>query len=246
MAGRRDERRDHGHPDKGLRALAALTMLIVACSSDDDDAASSPSTTEPTATEDAPTETAAETTSSTTATETSLSPGGTDGGGAVARVTREQVDAALSEIDGLVGAEMERSGVPGVAVAVVYGDEVVFVEGYGVRDVGTQDPVSPETVFQLASLSKPITGTALAGLVSDGIISWDEPVHPYAPDLIFSDPWVTDHVTFADLYSHPAGCRATSVTRSRSLASPGRRSSPASASSRSTRSGRRTPTPTSA
>ena len=190
---------------KGLRALAALTMLIVACTSEDDDAASSPSTTEPTATEDAPTQAAAETTSSTTATETSLSPGGTDEGGTVARVTREQVDAALSEIDGLVGAEMERSGVPGVAVAVVYDDEVVFAEGYGVRKVETEDPVSPETVFQLASLSKPITGTALAGLVSDGTISWDEPVHPYAPDLIFSDPWVTDHVTFADLYSHRSG-----------------------------------------
>ena len=48
-------------------------------------------------------------------------------------------------------------------------------------------------------------GTALAGLVSKGIIDWDEPVHPYAPDLIFSDPWVTDHVTFADLYSHRSG-----------------------------------------
>ena len=106
---------------------------------------------------------------------------------------------------GWSSAEMERSGVPGVAVAVVYDDEVVFAEGYGVREVGTQDPVSPETVFQLASLSKPITGTALAGLVSDGTISWDEPVHPYAPDLIFSDPWVTDHVTFADLYSHRSG-----------------------------------------
>ena len=50
-----------------------------------------------------------------------------------------------------------------------------------------------------------MTGTALAGLVSDGTISWDEPVHPYAPDLVFSDPWVTDHVTFADLYSHRSG-----------------------------------------
>lgn len=169
------------------------------------DATSRPSTTEPAVTKAASTESAGETMSSTTATETSLKPGGTDGGGTVARVTREQVDAALPEIDAVVGAEMERSGVPGVAVAVVYDDEVVFAEGYGVREVGTEGPVSPETVFQLASVSKPITGTALAGLVSDGTISWDYPVHPYAPDLIFSDPWVTDHVTFADLYSHRSG-----------------------------------------
>ncbi|MGI9029750.1 MAG: serine hydrolase, partial [Ilumatobacteraceae bacterium] len=109
------------------------------------------------------------------------------------------------EIDDFVQSEMERSGVPGMAVAVVYDDEVVFAEGYGVREVGIADPVSPDTVFQLASLSKPITGTAVAGLVSDGVISWDEPVHQYAPDLVFSDPWVTDHVTFADLYSHRSG-----------------------------------------
>ena len=108
-------------------------------------------------------------------------------------------------IDGFVEAEMEKTGVPGVAVAVVYDDEVVFAEGYGVREVGTDDAVSVDTVFQIASLSKPITGTALAGLVSKGIIDWDEPVHPYAPDLIFSDPWVTEHVTFADLYSHRSG-----------------------------------------
>ena len=50
-----------------------------------------------------------------------------------------------------------------------------------------------------------MTGTAVAGLVSKDVISWDEPVHPYAPDLVFGDPWVTDHATFADLYSHRSG-----------------------------------------
>ena len=194
---------------RGLPALVALTLLIVGCSSDDEDAATSPSPTEPVVTEAASTESVAETMSSTSLTETSLSPDDADGAGTVASVSRGQVDAALSEIDGLVGAEMERSGVPGVAVAVVYDDEVVFAEGYGVREVGAHDPVSPETVFQLASVSKPMTGTALAGLVSDGTISWDDPVHPYAPDLIFSDPWVTDHVTFADLYSHRSGLPAS-------------------------------------
>ncbi len=133
-----------------------------------------------------------------------MAPGGAEGA-AAAGVTRQQVDDALGMIDGFVEAEMEKTGVPGVAVAVVYDDEVVFAEGYGVREVGTDDAVSADTVFQIASLSKPITGTALAGLVSKGIIDWDEPVHPYAPDLIFSDPWVTDHVTFADLYSHRSG-----------------------------------------
>ena len=60
--------------------------------------------------------------------------------GTVASLSRGQVDAAVSEIDGLVDAEMERTGVPGVAVAVVYDDEVVFAEGYGVRKVETHGP----------------------------------------------------------------------------------------------------------
>ena len=155
----------------------------------------------------APESTAEATTAPTTAATEApgyVAPGGAEGA-AAAGVTRQQVDDALGMIDGFVEAEMEKTGVPGVAVAVVYDDEVVFAEGYGVREVGTDDAVSADTVFQIASLSKPITGTALAGLVSDGVIDWDEPVHPYAPDLVFSDPWVTDHVTFADLYSHRSG-----------------------------------------
>jgi CubicO group peptidase (beta-lactamase class C family) len=187
---------------KARLALGAA-LVVVACSScddDDDDAASGAATTE------APAESAATTAPSTTATDGPVYAGGaTSGGAAAARVTREQVDAALTSIDGFVEAEMESSGVPGVAVAVVYDDEVVFAEGYGVREVGTQDRITSDTVFQIASLSKPITGTAVAGLVSKGVIGWDDPVHPYSPDLAFSDPWVTDHVTFADLYSHRSG-----------------------------------------
>jgi CubicO group peptidase (beta-lactamase class C family) len=185
-------------------ALGAM-LLVVACTSDDDDAASEVATTGA-APSTASTESAATTGGSTTATGGPQHTGGsTSGDVAAADVTREQVDAALTKIDGFVEAEMERSGVPGVAVAVVHDDEVVFAEGYGVREVGTEEPVSADTVFQIASLSKPVTGTAVAALVSKGVISWDEPVHPYSPELVFSDPWVTDHVTFADLYAHRSG-----------------------------------------
>ena len=54
-------------------------------------------------------------------------------------------------------------------------------------------------------MSKPISGTAVARLVAKGVIAWDEPVHDHVPGLSFSDPWVTEHVTFADLYSHRSG-----------------------------------------
>lgn len=120
-------------------------------------------------------------------------------------VTDESVAAALDQIDGFVQSEMDEFGVPGVAVAVVHDDEVVFAKGYGVRGVGKPGSVDANTVFQIASMSKPISATALSGLVGNGVIGWDEPVTQYNPDLVFSDPWVTDHVTFADLYSHRSG-----------------------------------------
>ncbi len=186
---------------KAALALGAVIMLA-ACSDDAPEEAGAAPTATAAATS-APESTAEATTTPTTAAGY-VAPAGAEGA-AAAGVTRQQVDDALGMIDGFVEAEMEKTGVPGVAVAVVYDDEVVFAEGYGVREVGTDDPVSADTVFQIASLSKPITGTALAALVTKEIIEWDEPVHPYAPDLIFSDPWVTDHVTFADLYSHRSG-----------------------------------------
>ena len=60
-------------------------------------------------------------------------------------------------------------------------------------------------MFALASMSKPISATAVAHLVAEGVIAWDDPIHQHPADLRFSDPWVTDHVTFADLYSHRSG-----------------------------------------
>lgn len=100
---------------------------------------------------------------------------------------------------------MTRSGVPGVAVAVVFDDEVVHQQGYGVRNVEGDDPVSPDTVFQVASMSKPISSTVMAGLVGEGVIAWDQPIAEQAPELRLSDDWVADHVTFADAFAHRTG-----------------------------------------
>ena len=73
-------------------------------------------------------------------------------------VTKASVDAVLDKIDGSAAAEMDHFGTPGVAVSVVYDDVVLFSTGYGVREVGKTDPITPHTVFSLASMSKPISG----------------------------------------------------------------------------------------
>ncbi len=120
-------------------------------------------------------------------------------------LSQEQVDAALGSLDGLVADAMDRTGVPGVAVAVVYRDQVVYSEGFGVREVGRPELVDPDTVFQLASVSKPLASTVVAGVVGQGVVDWDTPVRQYDPSFALEDPYVTEHATIADLLSHRSG-----------------------------------------
>jgi CubicO group peptidase (beta-lactamase class C family) len=100
---------------------------------------------------------------------------------------------------------MASTGVPGIAVAVVYRDQVVDLKGYGVRQVGQPEPVDPDTVFQLASMSKPLSSTVLAGLVGDKLITWDDRIADLDPSFALSDPYVTANVTLRDLYAHRSG-----------------------------------------
>lgn len=120
-------------------------------------------------------------------------------------LTKADVEASLPELDTIVETGMAESGVPGVAVAVVFDDEVLLTKGYGVREVGGDEPIDPETIFQIASLSKPISSTIVAGAVGQGIFGWNDPVSGYNPEFELSDPYVTDNVTFADLFSHRSG-----------------------------------------
>ncbi|MFF0477568.1 serine hydrolase [Streptomyces sp. NPDC004284] len=113
------------------------------------------------------------------------------------------VNRAVARLDGVVEDAMRRTGVPGVAVAVVHDGKVVHLKGYGVRKAGESAPVDADTVFQLASVSKPIASTVVSGAVGTG--GWTLPVAPNVPGFALKDPWVTSHVTVADLFSHRSG-----------------------------------------
>lgn len=119
-----------------------------------------------------------------------------------AQLTDAQVDTAVRRLDATVADMMRRTGVPGVSVAVVHDDEVVYLKGFGLRRVGEPATVGPDTVFQVASVSKPITSTVVAGaLKSPG----DFDRHVELPGFALKDPWVTEHVSTADLLSHRSG-----------------------------------------
>src|SRR5258708_7786931 len=107
----------------------------------------------------------------------------------------------------LIGHVMSQTGVPGLAAAVVHDGELLYAKGFGVRDVSTGAPVDPEgaTVFQLASVSKPLSSTVVARAVGRGVVEWTDPVVGHLPLFALADPYVTEHVTLADLFSHRSG-----------------------------------------
>ncbi len=120
-------------------------------------------------------------------------------------ITRSDVATAIERFTPLAEQAVADGQVPGMAVGVVYDDEVVWTEGFGVRKVGEPGEVAGDTVFQIASLSKAVGSTVVAGLVGRGDLDWDDPVVEHTPDFALADPWVSEHVTVADLYSHRSG-----------------------------------------
>ncbi|UGU34456.1 serine hydrolase [Mycolicibacterium smegmatis] len=119
------------------------------------------------------------------------------------------VENAVAKLDGIAEDLMRSSGIPGMAVAVVHGGKTVYAKGFGVRDVRNGDVesnrVDPDTVFQLASLSKPIAATVVAHQVGTGAIGWDTPVVEHLPWFALSDPVTTRMVTVGDLFAHRSG-----------------------------------------
>ncbi|MEI7913220.1 MAG: serine hydrolase [Mycobacteriaceae bacterium] len=113
---------------------------------------------------------------------------------------------AVARLDGLAEDLMKSSGIPGMAVAVVHGGKTLYARGFGVRDTRTGEPVDADTVFQLASLSKPIAATVVAHQVGMRAVSgWDTPVAAHLPWFALSDPAVTRMLTVADLFAHRSG-----------------------------------------
>jgi CubicO group peptidase (beta-lactamase class C family) len=120
-------------------------------------------------------------------------------------VTEEKVKTALPELEKLAGQTLKKTGVPGMAIAVVYKDRVVYLKGFGVRQAGAAGSVDEDTVFLLASVSKPIASTLLALLVGERLIAWDDRLSDLDPDFRLADPWVSREVTLRDMLCHRSG-----------------------------------------
>src|SRR2546430_8903860 len=120
-------------------------------------------------------------------------------------VTSEQVTRAIQELEKLAQKQIQENALPGLAIAVVFQDKVVYAKGFGVRDVNTKAPVDADTVFQLASVSKSVGSTVVAELVGEGKITWDSKLSTLDPAFAMFDPWVTREITIRDMYAHRSG-----------------------------------------
>lgn len=111
----------------------------------------------------------------------------------------------LDGFDAYVAEAVAEWEVPGLSVAVVRDGRIVFAEGYGTRELGTEAPVDTATLFAIGSTTKAMTAAALGMLVDEGKLGWDDPVVEHLPWFRLGDPYLTAEVTVRDLLTHRAG-----------------------------------------
>jgi len=95
--------------------------------------------------------------------------------------------------------------VPGLAAVVVRGDEVLFEKGFGVLKTGAPAPVTPDTIFNVASCTKQFSAAALSLAVDEKLLAWNDPVIRYVPSFRVADLWVTDNLLIEDLVDNGTG-----------------------------------------
>lgn len=114
-------------------------------------------------------------------------------------------DRRLRELDAYVEKTRTEWKAPAVGVAVVVRDSVVLARGYGFLESGKPARADENTLFAIGSSSKAFTTAALAMLVDEGKLRWDDRAENYLPGWRLKDPWVTREITIRDLITHRVG-----------------------------------------
>ncbi len=118
-----------------------------------------------------------------------------------------RADSFDSRVDALVERALKHWHVPGVAVAIVRGGKVIYLHGHGVRSIGDDAKVTENTLFPIASCTKSFTTAAMALLVDEGKMRWDDSPREFVPYFHLSDPLADREVTLRDLVTHRTGLR---------------------------------------
>lgn len=111
----------------------------------------------------------------------------------------------LAHLEQYIEDQLAAFHVPGVSLAVIKGDDILLLKGFGKRRLEGDLPMTENTVMPIGSTTKTFTSALLATLVDDGLIEWDKPVRDYLPDFRMYDPVATDNMTPRDLLCHRSG-----------------------------------------
>ena len=122
-----------------------------------------------------------------------------------AQKNKPSLQADITAFDNYVQKTMQDWQIPGMAVAIVKNNEIIFSKGYGVREIGTNKKVDTKTIFVCASTTKAMTAACMGILVDEGKINWSDPVIKYLPQFKLYDPYVTRELTIQDLFLHNSG-----------------------------------------
>ncbi|MEP7382771.1 MAG: serine hydrolase, partial [Gemmatimonadota bacterium] len=124
---------------------------------------------------------------------------------AAAQKAKAPAAAGFAALDAYVAKSMKEWKVPGIALAIVKDDSIVYAKGYGTRTVGKQEPVDANTIFAIGSASKAFTAALVAMAVDEGKMKWDERVSAYLPGFQLYDTYASRDLTMRDALSHRSG-----------------------------------------
>jgi len=119
--------------------------------------------------------------------------------------TTTNIDAAINKLDEYISLQVQKKQIPGCAVAVVYHNQIIFMNAYGVKAVGKPEKIDLDTVFQLGSVSKPIAATLASILENKGLIKFDDPVNQYLPHFALNSRHPRHTVKIKHVLSHSTG-----------------------------------------
>ena len=122
-----------------------------------------------------------------------------------------QISSINTELDSYINKGLQDWKIPGLSIAIVKNGVPVYSKGFGIRELGKPGAVDANTQFGMMSTTKAMTALAIAMLVDDGKVAWDDPVTKHLPWFALSDPYVTRELTVRDLLTHNSGLRNTDL-----------------------------------
>jgi CubicO group peptidase (beta-lactamase class C family) len=124
------------------------------------------------------------------------------------KLSQDSLEKRLAGLDQHMEEIMKDWNVPGCAIGIVKGGKLIYAKGFGYRDVEKKLPVTPHTLFAIASNTKLFVATSIGLLVGEGKLDWDKPVKSLVPEIEFYNQKLNESVTLRDMLSHRTGISA--------------------------------------